>query len=58
MSKSKFEEFHVPFIKNLVFVGLVTIVSMVSVHYYLTKSLSLPKKASTYTSEQSQMIPK
>jgi hypothetical protein len=58
MSKSKFEEFHVPFIKNLVFVGLVTIVSMVSVHYYLTKSLSLPQKSSTYTSEQSQMIPK
>jgi|LakMenEpi03Aug12_release.lakeMendotaPanAssembly.Ray.scaffolds.fasta_scaffold32400_15 hypothetical protein len=54
MSKSKFEEFHVPFIKNLVFVALVTIVSMVSVHYYLTKSLSVPQQSSTYTSEQSQ----
>jgi hypothetical protein len=58
MSKSKFEEFHVPFIKNLIFVGLVTIVSMVSVHYYLTKSLSLPQQSSTYTSEQSQSMSK
>ena len=54
MTKSKFEEFHVPFIKNLVFVGLVTIVSMISVHYYLTKSLSIPQQSSVYTSEQSQ----
>ena len=33
MSKSKFEEFHISFIKNLAFVGLVTIVSMISAHY-------------------------
>lgn len=58
MSKSKFEEFHVPFIKNLVFVGLVTVVSMVSVHYYLTKSLSAPQQSSAYTSEQSQSMSK
>jgi hypothetical protein len=39
MSKSKFEEFHVPFIKNLVFIGLVTIVSMISVRYFLPFTL-------------------
>jgi hypothetical protein len=54
MSKSKFEEFHVPFIKNLVFVALVTVVSMISVRYYLTNSLSASQQSSIYTSEQSQ----
>jgi hypothetical protein len=56
MTKSKFEEFHVPFIKNLVFVGLITVVSMVSVHYFMTKSFSAPQQSSTYTSEQSQSM--
>jgi len=32
---SKKEEFHIPFIKELAFVGLVTIVSMISVHYFV-----------------------
>jgi hypothetical protein len=32
---SKNDEFHVPFIKELAFVGLVTIVSMISVHYFV-----------------------
>jgi hypothetical protein len=32
---SKNDEFHIPFIKELVFVGLVTIVSMISVHYFV-----------------------
>jgi hypothetical protein len=37
MSKvSKKEEFHIPFIKELVFVGLVTIVSMLSVRFFVT----------------------
>jgi uncharacterized membrane protein AbrB (regulator of aidB expression) len=58
MSKSKFEEFHVPFIKNLVFVALVTVVSMISVRYYLTKTLSLPPNTTIYTSSESQISPK
>ena len=58
MKKSKFEEFHVPFIKNLVFVALVTVVSMISVRYYLTNSLSAYSQSSVYTSEQSQITPK
>ena len=57
MNKSKFEEFHVPFIKNLVFVALVTVVSMISVRYYLTNSLSASPQSSIYTSEQSQIKP-
>jgi hypothetical protein len=58
MTKSKFEEFHVSFIKNLVFVALVTVVSMISVRYYLTNSLSASQQSSTYTSEQSQSMTK
>jgi hypothetical protein len=58
MKKSKFEEFHVPFIKNLVFVALVTVVSMISVRYYLTNSLSASQQSSVYTYEQSQFQPK
>jgi hypothetical protein len=57
MKKSKFEEFHVPFIKNLVFVALVTVVSMISVRYYLTNSLSASQQSSVYTSQQSQIKP-
>ena len=58
MSKSKFEEFHVPFIKSLLFVAMVTIVSMVSVHYYLINSLSFSPNTTIYTSSESQINPK
>jgi hypothetical protein len=58
MSESKIVEFHIPFIKSLVFVAVVTIVSMVSVHYYLTNSLSLPKNTPVYTSQESQILSK
>jgi len=37
---SKKEEFHIPFIKELAFVGLVTIVSMISVHYFVGSFMS------------------
>jgi hypothetical protein len=55
MSKSKFEEFHVPFIKSLVFIAVVTVVSMVSVHFYLNKSFSYPSSSIIYASEKSQI---
>jgi hypothetical protein len=43
MSKCKFKEFHVPFIKDLVLVGLFTIVSMISVRYFINNYLySIP----------------
>jgi hypothetical protein len=55
MSKSKFEEFHVPFIKSLVFVAVVTVVSMAFVHFYFNKSFSYPSPSVIYASEKSQI---
>jgi len=54
MSNSKIEEYHVPFIKSLVFIAVVTIVSMVSIHYFITKSLFSSIEPPTYTSQKSQ----
>lgn len=54
MSKSKFEEFHVPFIKSLLFVAVVTVGTMLSVHFYLSKALSNPSQTTIYTSQESQ----
>ena len=48
-------EFHIPFIKNLVFIGLVTIVSMVSVHYFLHNMFMEPSNSLEYTSQQSNI---
>lgn len=53
MSKSKFEEFHVPFIKSLVFVAVITAVSMVSIHYFMINSLSPVSNTPIYTSSES-----
>lgn len=49
----KNDEFHMPFIKNLAFIGLVTIVSMVSVHYFLVNIFSPPSNSPQYTSQPS-----
>ena len=53
MSKSKIEEFHVPFIKNLVFIAILTLVSMVSVHYFIQNTMSTPSESPQYTSDRS-----
>jgi hypothetical protein len=53
----KNDEFHIPFIKSLVFMGLVTIVSMVSVHYFFTNMFLVPSNSPVYTSHQSQNSP-
>ena len=54
MSKvSKNDDFHMPFIKNLAFVGLVTIVSMITTHYLLLNYLPTITKTPQYTSQQS-----
>ena len=53
MSKSRFEEFHIPFIKNLAFVGLVTVVSMITTHYLLLNYLPNLIKTQEYTTQQS-----
>jgi hypothetical protein len=49
-------EFHQPFIKNLVFVGLVTIVSMISVRFFLNNYYKSYVNAHEFTSSQSQII--
>jgi len=50
---SKNKEFHIPFIKELVFVGLVTIVSMISVRIFLTNFLPGSLKSYTFPPTQS-----
>ncbi len=57
MSKSRFEEFHVPFIKNLAFVGLVTVVSMITTHYLLLNYLPNLIQNQQYTTQESQIQP-
>lgn len=50
------KEFHAPFIKSLIVIGIVTIVAMVSskymVQYYLNSSFS-PYKTIEYSSQKS-----
>jgi uncharacterized membrane protein len=56
MSKlSKKDDFHAPFIKNLAFVGLVTIVSMISAHFLLVNYLPTIIKTHIYTTQESQI---
>jgi hypothetical protein len=55
MSNIKKDDFHVPFIKNLAFIGLVTIVSMITTHFLLLNYLPNLIKTTTYTSNQSQI---
>ena len=54
---SKKEEFHVPFIKNLAFIGLVTIVSMISVRYFLSFTLKTHQNTPIIQYTQSQIKP-
>lgn len=49
----KNEEFHIPFVKNLAFICLVTIVSMVSVHYFLKNMLVSPLNSPNFSSHKS-----
>jgi len=50
---SKNKDFHIPFIKELAFVGLVTIVSMISVRIFLTNFLPESLKSYTFPPAQS-----
>jgi hypothetical protein len=56
MSKiSRKDDFHIPFIQNLAFVGLVTIVSMITTHYLLLNYLPSLIRTQEYTIQQSQI---
>ena len=48
-------EFHVPFIKSLIFVAVFTLVSMSLVHYFLSPKFFSETKSPNYTSQQSQI---
>jgi hypothetical protein len=54
---SKKEEFHIPFIKNLAFIGLVTIVSMISVRYFLSFTLKTHQNTPIIQYTESQIKP-
>jgi hypothetical protein len=49
----KNDEFHVPFIKSLMVVATVTIVSMVFAHYYIPKLYDSYQNTQEYTSSPS-----
>ena len=51
-------EFHIPFIKSLLFVGLVTIVSMISAHYFIDYLYESNSPTPIYTSHDSQISSK
>jgi hypothetical protein len=55
MSNVKKDDFHAPFIRNLAFIGLVTIVSMITTHFLLLNYLPSLIKTSSYTSNQSHI---
>jgi hypothetical protein len=54
---SRKDDFHIPFIRNLAFVGLVTIVSMITTHFLLINYLPNLIKNQQYTTQQSQIQP-
>ena len=58
MNNSKNDDFHIPFIKNLAFVGLVTIVSMITTHFLVINYLPGLIQTQEYTTQQSQFQPK
>lgn len=49
----KNDEFHVPFIKSLVLIALVTLVTMTLSHYYIPKFYDSYQNSHEYTSSPS-----
>jgi len=54
----KNDDFHIPFIRNLAFMGLVTIVSMITTRFLLLNYLPNLIDSQQYTIQQSQIQPK
>jgi hypothetical protein len=54
----KNDDFHIPFIRNLAFMGLVTIVSMITTRFLLLNYLPSLIHSQQYTIQQSQIQPK
>lgn len=57
MSNSKIAEYHESFIKSLILVGLVTLVSMVSAKYIVRYIISTHYQTHEYTIQESQFKP-
>lgn len=53
----KNNDFHIPFIQNLAFIGLVTVVSMITTHFLVVNYLPNLIKNQQYTTQQSQTQP-
>jgi hypothetical protein len=53
MSKMKISEFHVPFIKDLALVMLVTVVTMISTRYFITNYLHKDISSQVFSSSKS-----
>lgn len=51
------DEFYIPFIKNLAFIGLVTIVSMITTHFLVVNYLPNLIQSQEYTIQQSHIQP-
>ena len=51
---SKNNQFHIPFLKSLIVVALVTLVSMGFAHYFISERFFPPSNSSVFTSSQSQ----
>ena len=47
-------EFHIPFIKNLILIALVTVVSMGFAHYFISDRFFGPSKSPVFTSAKPQ----
>ncbi len=54
---SRKDNFHIPFIKNLAFIGLVTVVSMITTRYLLINYLPNLIQNQQYTTQESQIQP-
>jgi len=50
----KKEEFHIPFIKDLIFVAMVTVILATSAHFFLSKSYFPDQNTPIFTSSKSQ----
>jgi hypothetical protein len=46
-------EFHIPFLKSLVIIASLTLVSMAFAHYYIPKLYDSPQNPQEYTSSSS-----
>ena len=52
---NKIKEFHIPFMKSLVLIAVVTLVSMGTAHYFINYGFSSPQNTPNFTSFKSQI---